>query len=312
MTELPSDTAFQLPAGFERGQVSTGDVRLNYWRRGSGQPLLVLHGVTDWGLDWARFAARVESRLDCVLLDQRGHGHSDKPPGGYSYAQMAEDAWQVVRALGMEAPAVLGHSMGGGVALALAAEHTEAIGRLLLVDPAIRLHEVPTESAAPAARPSVEQRRAGLRERQALGRRALREQLRAAQPTWDEEDIANTVESTLLASPSVFSDSRWFDADAQEAQLRRLRCPTLVVRGQPALGAIIKDAAARRIPELVPGGQARVTTIAGTGHLPQRQAFELFLAVVLPFLTGSVAPPSEGGTPACFLHLVDEAGNLRE
>ena len=298
---------YYIPAGFQRGDVDTGEVRVNYWRRGAGRPLLVLHGVTDWGLDWARFARRVDVRLDCILLDQRGHGYSDKPAQGYGNAAFAADAWAVIRHLGLERPAVLGHSMGGGVALALAAAHPEAIDRLLLVDPAVWL------DAAAGARPRapVEQRRAALRERQALGRRALVEQLRAARPVFDHEDAANTVESTLLASPFVYSDERAPDPAAQETQLRALRCPTLVVRGEPARGAIISDAAAQRIREVVPDGLARVVQIAGTGHVPQREAFDLFVALTLPFLTGDTfMPDGEGGSPACFRHLTDDEGRL--
>jgi pimeloyl-ACP methyl ester carboxylesterase len=135
--------------------------------------------------------------------------------------------------------------------------------------------------------------------------------LRVARPTFDPEDLANTVESTLLASPFVYSDERRADPGAQEEQLRSLRCPTLVVRGEPERGAIISDAAARRIRELVPNDLARVIQIAGTGHVPQREAFDLFVALVLPFLTNATSPAEDaGGSPACFLHLVDDEGRL--
>ena len=299
---------FNVPAGFQRGDVDTGDVRLTYWRRGAGRPLVVLHGVTDWGLDWARFARRVEGQLDCILVDQRGHGYSDKPERGYTNPQMAEDAWRVVQHLDLERPAVMGHSMGGGVALTLAAAHPDAIDRLLLVDPAVWLD---AQRAARMRQPA-EERRAGLKQRQALGRRVLTEQLRASRPTWDAEDIANTIESTLLASPYVYSDERRGEPGEYEARLRALRCPTLVVRGEPERGAIISDESARRIRELVLNDLARVVQIAGTGHLPQREAFDLFVSVVVPFLTGDTAPAeAQGGSPACFLHLVDEHGTLR-
>ena len=298
---------YTVPDGFRRGDIDTGEVRLTYWRRGAGHPLVVLHGVTDWGLDWARFARRVEGQLDCVLLDQRGHGYSDKPERGYGNPQMADDAWRVVQRLGLERPAVMGHSMGGGVALTLAATHAEAIDRLLLVDPAIWLDVQRTGRP----RPLAEERRATLKQRQALGRRMLSEQLRASRPTWDAEDVANTIESTLLASPYAYTDERRGEPGDYEAQLRALRCPTLVVRGEPERGAIISDDAARRIRELVPNDVTRVVQIAGTGHLPQREAFDLFVSVVLPFLTGDTAPAeAQGGSPACFLHLVDDQGTL--
>jgi pimeloyl-ACP methyl ester carboxylesterase len=286
--------------------VDAGGVRITYWRHGRGAPLVALHGVTDWGLDWARFARRAGDTLDCVLIDQRGHGYSDKPAEGYAYADFAADARHVIRHLGLDRPAVLGHSMGGGVALALAATYPETVGRLLLVDPAIRL------GAEGGQRPDVAARRARLKQRQALGRMPLREQLKQAHPTWDDEDIASMVESTLLASPFVYDETRWPDPQAQAAQLRALRCPTLVVRGETARGAIIADDAARQIDALVPDHLARVTTIAGTGHVPQREAFALFVAVALPFLTGDSAPAAEGGSPACFAHLLDDRGNVRE
>jgi pimeloyl-ACP methyl ester carboxylesterase len=303
---------FVPPADFVPGDVPgrDGAPRLHYWRHGRGRPLLVLHGVTDWGLDWASFARRVGDVCACVLLDQRGHGYSEKPDAGYGYADLAADAWRVIEALGLERPAVLGHSMGGGVALALAAAHPQEIDRLLLIDPAIRLDTPETGDAGgePARpRPDVARRRADLEERQALGRETLRRQMTAARPTFDPEDVAFTVESTLLVTPAVWGENRWMDPAAQEAQLRRLARPTLVVRGEPQRGAIVGDAMARRIRELVPDDLARVTTIAGTGHVPHREALALFVAVVRPFLTGETAPPAEGGSPVCFAHLLPGA-----
>jgi N-formylmaleamate deformylase len=297
------------PAEFGRGDVVVDGVRLNYWRYGQGRPLLVLHGVTGWGLDWARFARRMGDAFDCILLDQRGHGYSDKPSDGYASAALAADAWAVVERLALERPAVLGHSMGGGVALALAAAHSQAIDRLLLVDPAVRLDPPGTSTGpgdAPHPIPDVNQRRLALQERQALGRLTLTAQLTAARPTFHPEDVAHSVESTLLASPYVYSEARRLDVGAQEGLLRRLACPTLVVRGEPARGAVISDSTARRIRELVPDDLARVTTIAGTGHVPQREAFDLFVAVVRPFLTGETVSPATGGSPVCFLHLLDQ------
>lgn len=298
-------SGYQLPDGFQRESVDADGLQLNYWRRGSGPPLLVLHGVTDWGLDWARFARRAEGQLDCVLLDQRGHGFSDKPGRGYGYADFARDACHLIRALDLDRPAVLGHSMGGGAALALAATFPDVVGRLLLVDPAIRIGDQERADEA-AQRESRAKRRTGLIERQRQGYTALRDSLLSSHPNWDREDIENTAQSTMLVSPSVWSDERWFDLEAQESQLRSLTCPTLIVRGEPERGAIITDSAKQRIEELVPNSLVRVTTIAGTGHVPQREAFELFVAVVLPFLTEQSAPDAEGGSPACLLHLVED------
>jgi pimeloyl-ACP methyl ester carboxylesterase len=305
---------FRPPVDFTRGDVDAGGVRLNYWRHGQGRPLLVLHGVTSWGLSWARFARRVGGQFDCVLLDQRGHGYSDKPGGNYGAAEAAADARNVVERLALGRPAVLGHSMGGGIALGLAATYPEAVDRLVLVDPALRLRRSDDviDDAGIDPRPSWQERRAQLKRRQVQGRRALLAEALAANPSADREYVAYQVEGRLLASPEVFAESRRFDPQMQEAQLRALRCPALIVRGEPERGGIIPDDTARRIAELAPDGRARVVTVAGTGHSPQVDAFELFVAVVLPFLAGEAAPSPEGGSPACLLHLVDDGGSLRE
>jgi pimeloyl-ACP methyl ester carboxylesterase len=296
---------YEVPAAFEQGDVQAGDVRLHYWRHGRrGAPqLLVLHGVTDWGLDWARFARRVGDRLDCILLDQRGHGLSDKPEHGYSATEMAGDAVAVIHSLGLGRPAVMGHSMGGSVGLALGALHPDAIGRLLLLDPAIR----PTGVTFIRTRAPASELRARLEARKQHSFERILADLRAAQPTWDEEDLRNMAPSKLLVSPAVYSDSPRATPEEQEAQLQRLACPTLIVRGDPAHGGIIPDEAASRIRALTSPELVRLTTIAGTGHCPQRDAFHLFVAVVLPFMTGSVTPNAEGGSPVCFAHLVESA-----
>src|SRR4051794_36885198 len=109
------------------GFVAANGLSLHYIRTGNGaQPaLLLLHGLTDHGRYWAPTAAVLQDRFDVVMLDQRGHGQSARPAAGYSAEEMAEDAAGVVRALGLAPATVLGHSMGGAVALVLAATHPD-------------------------------------------------------------------------------------------------------------------------------------------------------------------------------------------
>src|SRR5579884_1862621 len=103
------------------GDVTVAGVRLHYARGGQGSPALLLHGVTDSGRCWGRTAATLAARHDVVLLDQRGHGRSDAPRGGYDLSDFASDAAGVIRALGLAPAAVVGHSLGARVALLLAA-----------------------------------------------------------------------------------------------------------------------------------------------------------------------------------------------
>ncbi|MEJ7654220.1 MAG: alpha/beta hydrolase [Chloroflexia bacterium] len=101
--------------------VVVGGIRLHYTRTGGSKPPLVLaHGVTDDGLCWTPVAQALAAEYDVVMLDARGHGLSDAPEHGYGPAQQAGDLAGVIAALGLERPAVLGHSMGAATTLVAA------------------------------------------------------------------------------------------------------------------------------------------------------------------------------------------------
>src|SRR5438105_6683569 len=95
------------------GDVDANGIRIHYYRTGGDKPPLVLaHGATDSGLCWTRVARDLESDYDVIMPDARGHGMSEAPDGGYTSADHAADLAGVIRGLGLERPAVAGHSMG--------------------------------------------------------------------------------------------------------------------------------------------------------------------------------------------------------
>ncbi|MBY8884447.1 alpha/beta hydrolase [Streptomyces sp. PTM05] len=119
---------------------SAGGVRIAYERDGRGDPALVL--VHGWCCDRSYFApqhAHFTGERAVVSLDLRGHGDSDRPdpgdPGCYTVAAFADDVRAVIRHAGLRRPVVVGHSLGGLVALACAAFPDE-VGAAVLVDPA--------------------------------------------------------------------------------------------------------------------------------------------------------------------------------
>jgi pimeloyl-ACP methyl ester carboxylesterase len=71
----------------------------------------------------------------CLSLNLRGHGESDKPQQDYTMAGYADDVAWVIYQLGLDRPIVVGHSMGGAIALQLAAEHPDVLRAIVLVDP---------------------------------------------------------------------------------------------------------------------------------------------------------------------------------
>ena len=125
--------------GFQTRDVETTGARIHVATGGSGPPLLLLHGHPQTHLTWHKIAPRLAERFSLVMPDLRGYGDSAKPEGGenhvnYSKRAMAADQVEVMRTLGHERFAVVGHDRGGRVAHRMALDHAEAIERIAVFD----------------------------------------------------------------------------------------------------------------------------------------------------------------------------------
>ncbi|MGI4764699.1 MAG: alpha/beta fold hydrolase [Janthinobacterium lividum] len=101
---------------------------------GPGRPMLLVHG---FGCDRSFMAHQqtVFSReRRTVTVDLRGHGQSDAPRQDYTPAGFAEDLAWLCRRLGLAAPLVVGHSMGGTIALELGARHPDSVAAVMMID----------------------------------------------------------------------------------------------------------------------------------------------------------------------------------
>ena len=112
----------------------TNGLRLAYVELGDpkGEPLLLLHGYTDSSRSWSLVAPHL-SQYRLIMPDQRGHGASDAPECCYGPSQYAFDARLLMEALGIERSAVVGHSMGSMVAMAMAAEYPDRVASIVLI-----------------------------------------------------------------------------------------------------------------------------------------------------------------------------------
>jgi pimeloyl-ACP methyl ester carboxylesterase len=113
-------------------------VNLHFEEAGAGDPpMLLVHG---WACNLTHLepqAMHYASTHRVVSIDLRGHGQSDKPAGEYTMASFADDMADLCRELALDHPVVVGHSMGGAVALELAARHPEALRAAVMVDSAV-------------------------------------------------------------------------------------------------------------------------------------------------------------------------------
>ncbi len=110
-------------------------VDLFYTDTGSGPPVLLLHGWTCDGTDWAWLESDLEVDHRVINVDHRGHGRSSVVDGPYGAKPMAHDAADLLRHLEVDDVIVVGHSMGTLVASVLAVEHPALVRALVLVDP---------------------------------------------------------------------------------------------------------------------------------------------------------------------------------
>jgi pimeloyl-ACP methyl ester carboxylesterase len=107
--------------------------RIHFEERGSGPPLVLLMGLGAPGSLWADHVAAYEQHFRCLLIDNRGAGESDQPPGPYTTRMMAEDAARVMQFLKIEQAHVAGLSMGSGIAQELALAHPHLVRSLVLI-----------------------------------------------------------------------------------------------------------------------------------------------------------------------------------
>jgi haloacetate dehalogenase len=125
--------------GFTLETVSLDEVDLRVRHGGSGPPILLLHGHPRTHTTWHRVAPLLADRFSVVCADLRGYGRSSKPADLPDHAQaskraMAGDAIGLMRALGHERFAVVGHDRGAYAALRTALDHPEAVTQLVVLD----------------------------------------------------------------------------------------------------------------------------------------------------------------------------------
>lgn len=115
--------------------INTNGINLYYEERGSGDPLLLIMGITASGSVWEKHAAYWEKDFRCITVDNRGVGLSDKPPGPYTTAQMADDYAGLLEALQIREVRVVGCSMGSAIAQQLTIHYPERVRSLVLMCP---------------------------------------------------------------------------------------------------------------------------------------------------------------------------------
>lgn len=115
------------------------DLDLHYKERGSGDPVILIGGLSQSKESWVPFAEELAKDFRVITFDNRGAGETGSPDLPYRLATMAGDTLGLIQHLELEKVHVVGASMGGMIAQQLAADHPERVGRLVLAVTGLRL-----------------------------------------------------------------------------------------------------------------------------------------------------------------------------
>ena len=164
VTRMSEERAGQ--PGFEEWQAHLHGHEVIYRMAGSGPPVVLIHGMVNSSRHWHGVAERLADSYTVIAPDLIGHGDSATPRGDYSLGAHAAAIRDLLAAIGVRAATIVGHSLGGGVAMQFFWQFPERVDRLVLVSsgglgprvsPLLRLAAVPGASPALAlaARPRV-------------------------------------------------------------------------------------------------------------------------------------------------------------
>ncbi|NQU70972.1 MAG: alpha/beta fold hydrolase [Rhodospirillales bacterium] len=108
-------------------------MKLSFVSDGDGPPVVILHGLFGSGRNWAGIAKQLAASHRVYLVDARNHGESPWADT-MTYAEMAQDVADFIAAENLDRPVVIGHSMGGKIAMTLALSHGDRLGGLVVMD----------------------------------------------------------------------------------------------------------------------------------------------------------------------------------
>ena len=114
-------------------------MQLNYQSLGQGQPIILLHGLFGSANNWSTIAKHFAQTHQVISVDLRNHGKSPHHES-QTYNDMADDLIALCNALNLDSIHLLGHSLGGKVAMQFATNHPERMDKLIVVDMAIRTY----------------------------------------------------------------------------------------------------------------------------------------------------------------------------
>ncbi|MCW2704693.1 MAG: Pimeloyl-ACP methyl ester carboxylesterase, partial [Blastococcus sp.] len=266
--------------------------RRAFVRAGDGPALLLLHGIGNNCQTWAGVIDRLAESHTVIAPDLLGHGASDKPRGDYSIAGYANGMRDLLSVLDIEKATVVGHSLGGGIALQFAYQFPERCERLALVgsgglgpelSAGLRAATLPGAELVLTALTGVSlPLRMGFQALQRLGHAAGWRRVRDLAEAGDALLALKDVEArrAFLRTLRGVVDARGQAVTALDRLYLANSIPMLVIWGSrdPIVPAVHAEAVRTLVPT------ARVEVFQGAGHWPHLDEPDRFCDVMLDFM----------------------------
>ncbi len=261
---------------------------------GTAPVLWLIHGIGDSSRTWEGVLPLLGTDYTIVAPDLLGHGASDKPRADYSVGGFANGMRDLMEVLGVDRATVVGHSLGGGVALQFAYQYPERVERLVLVasgglgaevNPVLRASALPGASYAIGLSARGPLRRTALGVARTVARTGLLDRN-------DVEDVAviweglrdRATRTAFLRTLRAVIDVRGQAVSSRDRLYLAAKLPVLIVWGDR--DPVVPVVHAAHAAELLPS--ARLAILRKTGHMPHRTNPEAFARAVRAFVEETV------------------------
>jgi pimeloyl-ACP methyl ester carboxylesterase len=261
-----TDAKVELP-GFEERIAEVRGTRLRYLASGEGEPLLLVHGLGGAAANWLALAPLLLATRRVLVPELPGHGGSSALPAAPSLNAYADRLGIVLEQEGIASAGVVGHSLGGAIALRLSIRRPDAVSALVLAGAAgissgrrnARYALTITGIVKPGRRLAPHRRRIA---RSNTLKRVVFGRWGASDPAALPTELAEAFLSGPARHTDTVSAAQALVRDDPRADLGRVRCPSLVLWGARDNQLPVEDAFdyARRL-------RARLRVIADCGHL---------------------------------------------
>jgi len=245
-------------------KAKVNDIELYYEIHGEGTPLVLISGLGYPMWQWHLMVPYLEKHFQVITLDNRGVGQSDKPAGPYVASILAKDTVGLLDALNIDKAIIMGHSMGGFIAQAMALEYPERISKLILASTNFGgSHHVPVTPEAMAVLSDVTSDpltrfKNGLGVSTAPG---WAEKNPEMIQKWVEWRVANPIEPVHYQAQLAIGLALIPEAAAFEGKLPSISVPTLILFG--AHDKVVPPANADLLAKQISGSQIRILPDAG-------------------------------------------------